>query len=395
MVTPPGFLRLCRMRILRHGRSAYDQQFHDGINIIRGQNGSGKSTIADFIFFILGGEFDDWKDAAKQCDEAQAEIETPRGKMTLKRQIAGSQEPIFVFFGPMDLAAESSLEGWQRFPIRRKGDRESFSQVMFRSLLIPEATSDGSANITMHQLLRVCYSDQRTPAARLFRSEPFDTPTIREAVGDLICGVNSYEAYEIALQLRELQSQHADISQRLSALRAALPLDQALDTPTLVQDKIDSLKSESEQLTTEVDNVDDFVEPGDVKDYLAQRRKAHDSLITERTKLSRLEEKRRTLEFELREVDAFIEFLSQLMEKLTFAEATSDAIGSIQFTLCPACGTTLDPGTPEGHCVVCRSPLSGDTEKEQYNQIRLDIEIQIGSLSNSERRREVSLTIAG
>ena len=190
MTTGPVFLRLNRLRIVQRGHVAYDHSFHEGVNIIRGQNGSGKSTIADFIFFMLGGEFDDWKGAASQCDEAQAEIETPRGKLTLKRQITKSQEPMLVYFGPMADASESSLEGWERFPIRRQGGRESFSQVMFRSLLIPEAQSDGAANITMHQLLRLCYSDQRTPATRLFRFEPFDTQNIREAVDDLVCGIN-------------------------------------------------------------------------------------------------------------------------------------------------------------------------------------------------------------
>ncbi|WP_431197845.1 AAA family ATPase [Roseibium album] len=44
------YLRLNRLRILRRGQTAYDQNFHEGVNIIRGDNGSGKSTIADFIF---------------------------------------------------------------------------------------------------------------------------------------------------------------------------------------------------------------------------------------------------------------------------------------------------------------------------------------------------------
>ena len=375
-MTEPAFLRLNRLRILSGGRAVYDQAFHPGINIIRGQNGSGKSTIADFIFYILGGEFDQWKQAAQRCDEAQAEVTTPRGRLTLKRQIAGAQEPVSVYFGPLSDASRSSLDGWHRFPVRRQGGRESFSQLMFRSLLIPEAISDGAANITMHQLLRVCYSDQRTPAARFFRFEAFDTHNIREAVGDLVCGVNSYETYEIALNLRELQRQHADIAERLKGLHAALPLDHALDTPELIEAQIRGLQEESAKLKHEVENVDDLVERGEVREYLARRRTAHASVADQRSRLTTLETKQRALEFELRDVDEFIGFLEQVREKLTFAEATLEAVGSIEFTQCPACGKELQQNTPENHCVVCKSPLDEDTEKERYNQIRLDLEIQ-------------------
>ena len=375
-MSDPGFLRLNRLRVLRRGHVAYDQTFHEGVNIIRGQNGSGKSTIADFIFFILGGEFDDWKTAASQCDEAQAEVETPRGKLTLKRRMTASQEPVLVYFGSMSVASESSLEGWERFPIRRHGGRESFSQVMFRSLLIPEAQSEGAANITMHQLLRLCYSDQRTPATRLFRFETFDTQNIREAVGDLICGVGGYEVYEIGLELRERQKQLGEIETRLRALHSVLLVDQALDTPELILAKIKNLRSESANLQQELDSVDEFVEPGDVKDYLRERRTAQGSLTTERNKLKTLEFKEKNLEFELREIREFIEFLEELRKKLTYAEATSDAVGSIEFTCCPACGEELGSETPKNHCFVCKSPIDPDREKARYNQIRLDLDIQ-------------------
>ena len=81
MTAGAGYLQLNYLRILQGVHVAYEEQFHEGVNIIRGQNGSGKSTIADFIFFILGGEFDGWKDTAGHCDEVQAEIQTPRGKL--------------------------------------------------------------------------------------------------------------------------------------------------------------------------------------------------------------------------------------------------------------------------------------------------------------------------
>ena len=133
------YLQINRLRIMRRGHSAYDQNFHPGVNIIRGENGSGKSTISDFIFFVLGGEFDDWKEAASQCDEVQAEIETSNGKLVLKRATSSAQQPVSVFFGGFEDASKSALDRWETFPLRRLGSRESFSQVMFRTLGIPEA----------------------------------------------------------------------------------------------------------------------------------------------------------------------------------------------------------------------------------------------------------------
>ena len=383
-----GYLRLNRLRVLRSGHPAYDNLFHDGVNIIRGQNGSGKSTIADFIFFILGGEFDDWKDAAGQCDEVQAEVETPRGKLTLKRRVTTSQEHILLYFGSMVEAVASSVEGWEWFPIRRQANYESFSQVMFRSLLIPEAQSEGAANITMHQLLRLCYSDQRTPATRLFRFEPFDTHRIREAVGDLICGIGGYEVYEIGLELRERQKELDEVETRLRALQSALPSDESLNTPDLIDAGVRELRSEMREIQDEIDRVDEIVEPGEVKDYLGERRDAQARLIKQRSDLKKLEVAQENLKFELREIREFVDFLAELMQKVSFAEATFDAIGSIEFTHCPACGEELDGETQGVHCIVCKSPLDKGKEGARYNQIRLDLEIQTRESRQLIRQKE-------
>lgn len=130
--------RINRLRVIGRGKLLYDQKFHEGVNIIRGQNGSGKSTISDFIFYILGGEYDDWKESARMSDEVQAEITTAKGLLTLKRAVGTKQTPISIFFGSMTDAETHGLEGWNVFPIRRQNGKESFSQVMFRSAGIPE-----------------------------------------------------------------------------------------------------------------------------------------------------------------------------------------------------------------------------------------------------------------
>jgi predicted ATPase len=174
-MTPSQFW-LRRLRVLRKGRPVYDQVFHLGVNMIRGENGSGKSTIADFIFYILGGEFDNWKSAASECNQVQAEVVTSKGTLSLRRDIGRAQTPVEVFFGTMDEAAKHGIDGWASYPLRRTGNSESFSQIMFRASGIPEAQSQGASNITMHQMLRLMYSDQRTPAPFLFRYENLRYP---------------------------------------------------------------------------------------------------------------------------------------------------------------------------------------------------------------------------
>lgn len=371
-----GGLHLNRLRVLQKGVAVYDEKFHEGINIIRGLNGSGKSTIADFIFFILGGEFDEWKDAAKQCQEVQAEVETTRGRLTLRRTIESKTQPIEVYFGPMADANQHALEGWERFPLRRQGKRESFSQVMFRSLMIPEAKSEGASNITMHQLLRLCYSDQRSPAARLFRFESFDTQAIREAVGDLICGISGYDIYEIGLTLRDKQKDLAAIEADLSGLLRALPPDEAFRTPQLINTAIKSLSSEKTELQRELEQVDDEINSGEVKGFLKDRRSSQAAVTRERAKIEAIELDIEKLEMELREVREFQFFLNDLMEKLALAEDAFEAVGSIEFTHCPACGAELEDDTPAEHCIVCKCPTNPDQEQSRYNQIRLDLEIQ-------------------
>jgi predicted ATPase len=51
----PAYLKLCRLIITSKAKEVYNEKFNNGINIIRGENSSGKSTIANMIFYILGG----------------------------------------------------------------------------------------------------------------------------------------------------------------------------------------------------------------------------------------------------------------------------------------------------------------------------------------------------
>lgn len=369
---------LKRLRVMQGGGPVYDQAFHAGVNIIRGENGSGKSTIADFIFYVLGGEFDNWKSVAANCDEVQAEIGTASGVLTVKRSIGKAQTPASVFFGTFEEASAQGLDGWQSYPIRRtSGGNESFSQIIFRASGIPEAQSQGAANITMNQLLRLMYADQRTPASFLFRYESFDTGEIREAVGDLVCGIRGYESYEIELELRSLNKQFDELDAQYKALLKSLPEEEALARVESVDSRLKDLEAEYMRLSEEIANVDERVEDKEVKAFLDERKKAVAAIRRHRGQISELEQRIYTNDLEVADLTNFITHLEGLSEKLPKAQKSSEIIGRIEFTHCPACLTPLNDTSDPDHCVLCGNETDPEQERSRYLQIKLDLDIQI------------------
>lgn len=368
---------LRRLRVIRDGEPAYDEKFHLGVNIISGENGSGKSTLADFIFYILGGEFDNWKTVAGTCDEVQAEVHTTGGILTLRRQVESAQTPIFAFFGSMEKAEQHGLDNWQSFPIRRSYGRESFSQILFRAAGIPEAQSQGAANITMHQVLRLTYSDQRTPSAFLFRYEPFDRREIREAVGDLLCGLSVYELYELELELRDLEKTLDERNGQFESLLRALPNDLTFSTVEAIDMHLHELSEEYSRIEAEIENSEELVDGEEVKAFAEARRTAVQSLRKTRGNLSKLEQELHVANFETEDISAFILYLEELTEKLPRVQSASEIVGRIDFTHCPACLSSLAGKHGSGSCVVCGAETNPEEEKSRYLQIKLDLDVQL------------------
>ncbi len=379
---------------MKGGQAAYDQQFHLGTNIIRGENGSGKSTISDFIFFALGGEFDAWKDAASLCDEVQAEVQTATAFITVKRSTESRQAAAFVFFGRMDKASSSGIDGWERFPIRRGSDTGlSFSQFLFRSCLIPEATHEAGSNITLHQILRLMYSDQQTPAGKLFRFESFDTRDIRQAVGDLLLGVNSYELYDTQLALRQLKAEYLIKDRLYTAALAALPRAEGLSNVASLDARILEIRNEIGGIKDRIENVDTIVNSGETENFVASRERMRRQLKRASAALTEQERLATAAEFELGEIEAFLVYLEELLAKISSAASLAALVGELEFRYCPACLKPL-PDHGAGNCVVCGTTVDEESQHSKYLELKIDNELQIketGQLLSAKRAEHAEL----
>ncbi|RJP61630.1 MAG: hypothetical protein C4539_19770, partial [Ignavibacteriales bacterium] len=213
--------RLCILT--EDGATAYDESFHKGVNIIRGDNSSGKSTITHFIFFALGGAFSDFVPEARMCSTVFAEVEMNNLEFTIKRELlkdeAGninSQAPLYFFWGKMNESFNPPPEkNWQKFGYRTTENRKSFSNVIFESLGLPIVKGD--SNITIHQILRLLYIDQDSPTNSLFYYEHFDSQLTRETVSDLLLGVYNEELYDNKRRLIEAEKELEGIKSELKA----------------------------------------------------------------------------------------------------------------------------------------------------------------------------------
>ncbi|WP_223217126.1 AAA family ATPase [Rhizobium cauense] len=146
----------------------YNEAFHTGVNVVRGDNSSGKSTIMNFIFFGLGGNLDRsaWSEHALKCDHVWLEVEFNGDPAVLRREIdVSSQSAMEIFGGRYGQALEAPIEAWHRYPYSRSTSQESFSQAIFRLLEMPDVAVEGTSNITIHQILRLLYADQLSPTA--------------------------------------------------------------------------------------------------------------------------------------------------------------------------------------------------------------------------------------
>lgn len=384
---------LKRLVVYRSGSPLYDESFHTGVNIIHGDNGSGKSTIADFIFYVLGGDLREWREYAGLADFVVAEVIAGESVMTLRRDVSREgMRPMHLYFGPLDEAMAAGPTRWQIAPYKRpEKSGLSFSQILFRAMGIPEAISDSSSNITMHQLLRLLYSDQMTPVQRMFRSENFDTWQIRQAVGDLLCGIGGYDLYDRQLTLRTEEKEFAEIAGRLRNLQTvASSYGKEILTEQIVvairnvtEHRSDLVKKLDEILSLEEQHVPEIALDSD---RAASRRE----LGRSRRLVANLEDEIETLNYEIEDGASFLAHLRQSLLEFQDAAATFFSIGIARFEFCPSCFSPVSE-KDGSKCDLCGSDNHVHYKDSKNLAVRLDLEMQIKESTELQEEREFRL----
>jgi DNA repair exonuclease SbcCD ATPase subunit len=316
-----------RLIVQRNEYRAYDEAFHEGVNVIRGENSSGKSTILNFIFYGLGGDLADWSDVALLCTRVILEVKLNGHVATLSREISDQHgREMEIFGGDYESARAAPRAEWVRYPYRRSASQESFSQALFRLLGIPEVASDVSGNLTIHQILRLLYSDQLSPVEDLFRYESrFDPPALRDAIGRLLAGAYDAALYDNEVKIRELTREFDAKSGELRSLIAVLGTSEHSLNLDWLQAQLRSIEHERATLQTQIETAERelYTKAGDDEMTLRAQEESYAEVQRLQASLGDAQQERDSLMLAIADSASFITALEHKLAALNDASATA------------------------------------------------------------------------
>jgi len=383
MIQYNPFLKLNRLSIFTHdGKSAYDEKFHDGVNIIRGHNSSGKSTIGNFIFYVLGGDFKKWTKASLACNDVYAEILVNTEPITLKRTVSTSgNQPMSIFWGTYEEAIKSASEGWQIFPYRRseKSIKKSFSNALFLSLGFPELRGDVDSNITMHQILRLLYVDQKSLTLDLLMTDTFDSAITRKTIADLLFGVYDDSLYSDKIALRESEKDFDVKKKQFEGIEQIFKSSDTETNPQVINALIEENYNQLNSIDAYLKKIYNEEEKVDVNDEEKELKivSIKTQILATRQSLSVLQSNINQYEFELIDSADFIKSLEKRAVALSDSLLTRETFVDIKMNHCPNCLSQLEPVLDENHCELCKQQLPEDKGSSQIKRMQQEIDNQI------------------
>lgn len=378
-------LRVNRLVVFQNNHVAFDCPFHAGVNVIRGRNSSGKTTVMDLLAFSLGAENIRWKPEALRCTATVVEVQLNGAVACLRRLIdTGQQQSMSIFWGSFENALKVGPHQWELYPFKRSAHKISFSQALFDALDMPQAQGEGASNLTMHQLLRVIYADQPSVHSPIFRLDHFDSPLTREMVGGYLSGVYDDALYAAQLRIREL---NAELNKKETELRSIFNvLGRSGQTPdlTFLTERINDLESARNDLTAgmaalkegeALSRKEANKEAGRVRAEIdGLRQKLNVARRDESTKKDRLE----ALDLDIADSRLFVQELESRLRSLDESKETRTYFGNLQFRFCPSCLSELSDARADAeHCHLCTSPIGDGRGDVQILRMRNELNIQL------------------
>lgn len=368
-----------------NGSISYDEPFHKGVNIIRGDNSSGKSTISNFIFYILGGEFTDFVPEAKRCSEVFAETEMNGATITLRRQIeldenrkVKTRMSIYFFWGSYQESRNPPPDKhWQKFGYNSYPETKSFSNVIFDNLNIPIVKGD--SNITIHQLLRLMYIDQESPTSSLFVYEQFDSQITRETTADLLLGVYDDDLYQNKKGLIDITKEIDELKSEIKATKGFFS-NALLLNPANIEVKIENTQKKIGEIEQQIVDLKAADRVRTINSDKFRYQQLSSEISKQRVVVTKLKDNYSNVQLEISDNDFFIGSLNEKLKALKNSTVTREFLNNFQLEYCPECLSEIKPHVKSDgkeSCKLCKETIDSTYGVTQARRMQQEINFQI------------------
>ena len=335
----------------------------DGLVIVEGTNGSGKTTFADLIYFGLGGSV---KKFNKKGNALHKEIrDDSNNGVRLIIEINGGIHYVRRHFdSPQDVLVSSAANQTAVvLPVSRtQGHKKIFSDWLLEAIGIKVVTLfsgsyHGKLNFT--DVMRLVYHDQDPDPSRVFRktdNESFvtDSREFRQAIFEILIGKASEEYYETLGALKIAQKRLDDAQAALNAYKAAwrrVSKRAEANADFLKKEIEEREQQEAHLIQTRVQLRRDAPDmPAAEAELLALRQ----SLASAEIALSETQERTNNIRTERTRLVALEEQLCDEVVRIQKIIHTHETLRLFSPDTCPCCLMKVD--RPKGHC-ICGQPI--------------------------------------
>jgi hypothetical protein len=273
----------------------------------------------------------------------------------------------------LSLALETSTDNWGEYPYSISPNKESFSQEIFELLDMPETKFDDNSNMTLHQILRLIYSDQSNPARFIFNHESFDSALKREIVGNHLLGLYDTELYDAKIKLNKAQKKFDKLNSELKAMYTILRNSNIIEESDDVEEYLKKLDDETIALIEKIT----LIKANQKLDY-TEENKAINELSNNNIELKQqvfdIESDLSLIAYEIEDSKLFIQVLEDKLDAINDSIRMKQVVSNINFEICPSCFTVVEKSN-DNNCSLCKQ--KEPKKQAEVNLLRMRNELQL------------------
>lgn len=344
-------------------------EFDCGINIVVGDNGSGKSTFSYFIEYGLGGNVKPFS-ASKEGGKYEEILKDTNNYVELEILINNTKYSLKRFINHNDVFI-SDGKNVDKLPINRNKDYAPniFSDWLLGKLSIPVFELNLGVNtwyFNFSDLFRLLCYDQDTEPRKIYKSPSndnfiSDSSIIRKSTFETLLGISSIAYFK---KFDELKN-----AQKIKDSAKSRQTDFLLNHPNL-NDDIDALGKLIENLNIQLGKVTNERNLYQQQNTKVDEKTEHlasiqSELINVELKISEDTVRLQNYQNEVYKIDKLFSNLNQEILEIQKTIYTHDKLNLFSMEVCPFCMNKKDK--KEGFCICGAEFKKDDYEKFVYN----------------------------